>query len=314
MLDAYAVRIAAQVDFAIVRLTPEETLTQTFGVPSLKRASGVFYHENDTSTFTRLVAVLFSLRWADAWRCPCFSYVRRCWCNRVPLFPFNKKYTGSLNTRHAGHTATLLPDGSVLVAGGADGGAPSAELYHPATGTWTYAGSLNSARWGHTATLLSDGKVLVARGVMMYSTELSSAELYDPGTGTWTYTGSLNAGRYSHTATLLPNGKVLVAGGNDSGWQNLASAELYDPGVAVTTVDGRGTFDNQGNEVMFRFGADQADDGSKLGHFEFCDSAAGVCITKGTIRSLSHPEQHGQLQRLGSLGGRDQSQLRRECD
>ena len=78
--------------------------------------------------------------------------------------------TGNLNTARAGHTATLLPDGKVLVAGGiANNSDPlnfldSAELYDPALNTWSSAGGLNSGHYSQTATLLPNGKVLVAGG------------------------------------------------------------------------------------------------------------------------------------------------------
>ena len=136
--------------------------------------------------------------------------------------------TGALNTARRGHTATLLPNGMVLVAGGTGGGAAlnSAELYDPATGTWTTTGPMNAARYEHTATLLPSGKVLVAGG--LNGGALNSAELYDPATGTWTTTGPMNAARYEHTATLLPNGKVLIVNGFGVGG-SLGNAELYDP-------------------------------------------------------------------------------------
>ena len=158
--------------------------------------------------------------------------------------------TGSMVHGRYRHTATLLANGKVLVAGGADGalalyhGVPlsSAELYDPATGTWTETNPLNTRRDSHTATLLPNGKVLVAGGAIdtEYYTSLASAELYDPTSGTWTYTGSmvtltpylLAPGRFDHTATVLPNGKVLVTGGEAGEFVNieaLATAELYDP-------------------------------------------------------------------------------------
>ena len=127
--------------------------------------------------------------------------------------------TGNLATARSHHTATLLPSGKVLVAGGFNescsetcGALSSAELYDPATGLWSPTGSLATARWLHTATLLPSGKVLVAGGYNTSIGGLSSAELYDPASGTWSATGSLWAARDSHTATLLPSGKVLVAG------------------------------------------------------------------------------------------------------
>src|SRR5437762_5903945 len=140
--------------------------------------------------------------------------------------------TGSLNTGRFLHTATLLPNGMALVAGGLDGSfhaTPSAELYDPVGGTWTATGNLNTERYEHTATLLPNGKVLVAGGSDSSGNASPTVELYDPVTGTWTDTGSLNTERTEHTATLLPNGMVLVAAGTDSTFTASATAELYDP-------------------------------------------------------------------------------------
>src|SRR6266568_2707248 len=142
--------------------------------------------------------------------------------------------TGSLATSRTDHTATLLPSGKVLVVGGStrdytgDHVLASAELYDPATGTWSATGSLvmAQAHWGDTATLLDSGQVLIAGGHEFDGTN-DGAELYDPATGTWTRTGSLAADEpIWHTATLLNSGRVLVVGGWGAG--ALASAELYD--------------------------------------------------------------------------------------
>src|SRR5450432_2269941 len=81
--------------------------------------------------------------------------------------PFAFEETGNMVTARLYHTSTLLPNGKVLVAGGFDSSGnylASAELYDPASGTWTPTGSLAGARDFHTATLLPNGKVLVAGG------------------------------------------------------------------------------------------------------------------------------------------------------
>ncbi|MCP4662552.1 MAG: kelch-like protein, partial [bacterium] len=122
------------------------------------------------------------------------------WALRAPAWT----PTGSFGNARTGHTATLLPSGKVLVAGGRDddrSSLVSAELYDPATGTWTETGPLAAARAGHAAILLPSGKVLVAGG--KNRSALASAELYDPATGTWTATGALANAREGHTATLL---------------------------------------------------------------------------------------------------------------
>src|SRR5262245_36749492 len=132
--------------------------------------------------------------------------------------------TGNLNNARVYDTATLLPNGMVLVAGGRDGPSfnpsdplSSAELYDPASGTWNLTGSLNNRRVAHTASLLPNGMVLIAAGIIGFNVSASaSAELYDPASGIWTVTGTLNTARYYHTATLLPNGIVLVAAGESS--------------------------------------------------------------------------------------------------
>jgi hypothetical protein len=125
------------------------------------------------------------------------------------------KPSGNLIAGRQYHTATLLPTGKVLVAGGIYGQAPSseperrAEICDPAGGTWTETGSLLIRRRFHTATLLANGKVLVAGGAGFNGEIRSTAELYDPSTGIWTATGDLTTPRAGHTATLLSNGMVL---------------------------------------------------------------------------------------------------------
>ena len=142
----------------------------------------------------------------------------------------------------SGHTATLLPNGKVLVVGGytsrhanPDVVLDSVELYDPLTGHWTVGAGLAEARYFHTATLLTDGRVLVigGRGNRL---AVTSAEIYDPDTGAWTDAGDMAGPRYLHTATLLTDGKVLVAGGGDVFHVALASAEIYDPEADTWTV------------------------------------------------------------------------------
>jgi N-acetylneuraminic acid mutarotase len=150
--------------------------------------------------------------------------------------------TGSMGTARLFQTATLLPNSKVLVAGGCgdpdcDSALASAELYDPATGTWSTTGRMSAPRGEHSATLLPDGKVLVSGG--RNPSVLNSAELYDPATGTWTGTGAMTEPRFSFTATPLPTGKVLaVGGGNYANDSALATAELYDPVAGTWTVTG----------------------------------------------------------------------------
>jgi Galactose oxidase, central domain/Kelch motif len=148
--------------------------------------------------------------------------------------------TGGMSEARSGHTATLLPDGKVLVAGGRigpDPGVTSAELYDPSSGTWSATGSMHEGRGGQTATLLQDGTVLVVGGGYSLgggdAALLPSAELYDPVSGTWTATADRLRGE-GVTATLLSDGKVLVVGGN----YGPQRAELYDPISGTWTATG----------------------------------------------------------------------------
>jgi WD40 repeat protein len=168
-----------------------------------------------------------------------------------------------MNIQRLGHSATLLPDGKVLVVV-----ADVAEVYDPDTDTWHFTNGWSSIhgnptvtllssgkvlivdsgwwgdscllydpsintwnttscpeqeRTGHTATLLSDGMVLVVGG-LEGSDRTATAELYNPVTQKWTFVASMHEARIHHTAMRLPDGCVLVVGGSDT-----ATAEIYDP-------------------------------------------------------------------------------------
>jgi hypothetical protein len=167
------------------------------------------------------------------------------WSNAAPM-----KFA-----RH-GHAAVLLRSGKVLVAGGfaptadpvspASGYTRTAEIYDPATNTWTKAANMSTGRFQPTMTVLKDGRVLVAGGSGDVETPdgihaavpLESAELYDPDTNSWTDVPSMSVPRSLATATLLESGEVLVAGGFDHATGELRSAELYDPSSNAWSATG----------------------------------------------------------------------------
>lgn len=149
--------------------------------------------------------------------------------------PANDTWSASPGaTERVHHTATLLPDGRVLIVGGEDlqsGGATSradSEIYDPGTNSWSPAGSMASSRAGHAAIILPTGQVMVMGGAKVASgtaTPLATTELYDPATNRWSSGPSLAVPRTEFTATSLQSGKVLAVGGDAS---CLATAELFD--------------------------------------------------------------------------------------
>jgi len=140
-----------------------------------------------------------------------------------------------LRTYHGAHTATLLQDGRVLVAGDTGVAELNAEIYDPATGAWTLTSPMSKDRPHNVAVLLADGRVLVLGGEVAPWTPRNwfnydgTAEVFDPRANSWKATTSLPKLRAGFTATALPTGEVLVVGGYDDTDNSLATAELYDP-------------------------------------------------------------------------------------
>ncbi len=203
--------------------------------------------------------------------------------------------TGSMNVARNRHTASLLLNGKVLIAGGRDSNdadLSSAELYDPLSGTWTMTGSMNAARSWQTATLLTNGCVLCAAGGN--SGLLSSSELYVPSTGAWAPTGDLVTARYWHSATLLTNGTVLVAGGAINDDPAYSSAELYDPGAGTWTLTGSlntarqnhtATLLPNGQVLVAGGSVGGGPNGAYLSSAELYDPATGLWTTTGSLNT-----------------------------
>jgi hypothetical protein len=148
--------------------------------------------------------------------------------------------TGNMVSARAGHTATLLVNGKVLLAGGSSG-ASTAELFDPATGEFTATGNMETPHTNGTATLLNNGDVLVAGGEDASGNPVTTAELFNPTTGMFSPTGSMSVARSGHTATLLTSGKVLVTGGKSSSGATAtftATAELFDTATQAFVLTG----------------------------------------------------------------------------
>src|SRR5215469_1676022 len=159
-------------------------------------------------------------------------------------------FTGDMNLGRVSARGVLLPNGTVLVMGGCivndclGSTTKSAEIYNPATGTWSVTGSMRAGRAEFIAALLPTGKVLVAGGCTSYDANgclavTAAAELYNPTTGTWSSTGAMRAARMAMTATVLTTGKTLIAGGQTAASDALGSSELYNPGTGAFSQTGK---------------------------------------------------------------------------
>jgi Kelch motif/Galactose oxidase, central domain len=168
---------------------------------------------------------------------PCiFLIAANSWNRKIVAADTAAPRAGSLHATspmlepRSGHTATLLPNGKVLITGGMRRNQDfyrSAELYDPVTGKFRATGSMFHARVGQAAALLASGKVLIVGGWVGHECT-DTAELYDPGKGTFTEIAHMTAKRGDPGATALANGDVLITGGaeNDSP-SGVATAEIY---------------------------------------------------------------------------------------
>jgi len=207
--------------------------------------------------------------------------------------------TGSMSVARSGQTATLLSNGNVLVAGGADCVSScvnynTAEVYNPNTGTFTpTTGTMLVSGPAQTAVLLPNGKVLFVGGYIGGEPS-TTAEIYDSSLGTFSQTGSLNIARTIVTATLLTNGTVLIAGGVST-VSFPTAAEIYDPTAGTFALTGSlhepriyttATLLSNGTVVIAGGGVSQS-----LTSTEFYDPATGLFSSHNIFMNIDRTNQ-----------------------
>jgi len=208
--------------------------------------------------------------------------------------------TGAMVVPRCGPTATILPNGSVLIAGGAtcsdsDALAPvrALEIYDPASGTFRAAGDLSVPRFNLNVLLLKNGKVLIAQGYDVAHDLVSSAELYDPSAGIVQRAGSMTTPRCFGSETQLPGGQVLIAGGvrcDEPEQEAISAAEIYDPAgqfgrvgpMSVARVCHSATVMKNG-KVLIAGGASALANGVSLNSAEIYDPEKATFTPTGSM-------------------------------
>jgi N-acetylneuraminic acid mutarotase len=225
--------------------------------------------------------------------------------------------TGSMHVGRVSARSVLLPNGMVLTMGGCvsndclSSTTRSAEIYNPVTGTWTVTGSMRTGRAEFIAVLLPSKEVLVAGGCTSYDVNgcvavTTAAELYNPATGTWSSTGAMRAARMAMTGTVLPNGKALIAGGQTAATDALGSSELYNPATGTFTLTGRLVTPRSGHTAsllttgfVLMAGGENVN-GVSIAKAELYNPATGTYAATGNMPS-NRQEQRAVLLPSGSV-------------
>ncbi len=164
----------------------------------------------------------------------------------------------AMSFNRAGHTATTLPDGTVLVVGGfmeEEQQIAGVELFDPRTLRFQTIDNLVTPRQSHTATLLADGRVLIAGGHGAQAPYLDTAEIFDPATRQFVSAGRMTAPRGDHTALVLDDGRIALIGGTGTDRTILDSIEIFDPKGRTFSMAGRMTVPRMGHvSVLLRDG------------------------------------------------------------